>query len=617
MKRCISVLLTFFILLTIVPLGTVAAADTPGRKFTVGTNEYILTDSVNEIDGVRYFGVINTKEVNVSGSGTKARLMLEGIENEPADGVINTDPKLYYEYAKWGDTWWFYKSPEEYKETAFPSSVFDGYLGVNTWDMYTEPEEVGVKTVATDVTLPTEAEILSVYENGDTLSTTASTKLAVTRSLMYFDGKYYIRRVNLSTREASSITVEYIDASTQAQGWNTRSGYGTKEGGGYFLMAYVSENFFKEVKLDVNTLASGVKSFITTNFTKNDLNGIYSKEELKTLGFADDFVINSDLTEVTLPLTDSAEITGSVVIDNNTDTGIAAPIVIVAAYNEDGVIVTSDAVFSEGALASKSPSSAYEVDMTLPQGTASVSMYAVSAENIPYPLAQSKTIGEREKKKAQQISAEPISATFNVDEMSTEISGTLEDAREEALLCMIFNPGKSFDDLTKDNAHEIFAGLEQISSDALTGAYSVMLPVDKLEYKNYNVAVVSKNGENTDGFFYKDSDYETVALGDFKSLKAGKITLDAMYEKYSEAWSNDFIYELYNKLDTSHKVIASGALADEYSSSADAVADLNRQMAIQALNISKDKDAVSQVLGDYNHLIGLNTSDWSDKLEKE
>ena len=49
-------------------------------------------------------------------------------------------------------------------------------------------------------------------------------------------------------------------------------------------------------------------------------------------------------------------------------------------------------------------------------------------------------------KKAQQISAEPISATFNVDEMSTEISGTLEDAREEALLCMIFNPGKSFDD---------------------------------------------------------------------------------------------------------------------------------------------------------------------------
>lgn len=48
---------------------------------------------------------------------------------------------------------------------------------------------------------------------------------------------------------------------------------------------YLNDNFFKSVRLDVDTMGAHVKEIILENYTKNEMAGIYSESELESIGY--------------------------------------------------------------------------------------------------------------------------------------------------------------------------------------------------------------------------------------------------------------------------------------------------------------------------------------------
>jgi len=613
MKKITAYMLSLFTVISM--LSSSVSADGDSRKFYVGNAEYILTDSIKTIDDKRYFGVLNSAEVTVSGHGQKARMMLENWENEAVDGIKSIDLKLYYEYAQWGDTWWFYKSPYEYKEQKFPAEYFDGYLTATDWQMNSASVCDGNTYVVGDaeVCLPSYEELLEIMEH-DTVSTTATNRMYMTRSVMSVGEKFYVRRYKAGDAASGNIEVRYLKGSEQAQGWNTRDGYGVSEGGGWLMMSYVSEDFFRETKLDISKISSGAKEIITTYFTKDDLKDIYTKDELRSIGFKDDITTESSFEELVFPV-EPGELTGYVSVTNNTDIETVTPSVIVVSYDENGNVVGGTACVGGVLLPGKTTADAAEVLLSLSGTSNGISVFAVASGENPYPVAADVCYGDEYDFSSDSSSEDDMTVSFDVSRMKVDVSGTLPENADEELFLVLFKQNKGIADIQSSGSlNDVIINAVQFKTD-IDGKYSCSLPVNNLEYKNYDILLAKKGGAVSGSFFYKDSDYETIALSDFAKLKAGEITLDDMVESYSEAWGESFETEIYESLQGEFKAAVCKALDDTYITSAEAVSDLNRQMAIQLLSSAEDAQSVVSCIEKYNSIIGLDVENYIDKLE--
>ena len=308
----------------------------PGSAITANGNTYFLTNDYKTIGDKKYVGIVSTTPVSVSGGGIKARLMVENLDAEAVNGVKAVNPKLYYEYANWGSTWWIYNAPNDYKETLFPSSVFNGCLATLDWTMGEDvgPESADVVVKDTEVFLPSHKEITDLIAMGNTFTTTQAN--IMTRSMDYYadavEPYYFVKRYNIANPlTGGNVSVKYTDHTTQAQGWNTRSGYSTPEGGEYFLMAYVSEDFFKANKLDVATMGDYAKKAMANVVSRYAVTGLYTSKELDAIYGRIALRYNTTISD------NSVEAVVSVV--NKTNVSIpASAYLIIAVYGEDSFL---------------------------------------------------------------------------------------------------------------------------------------------------------------------------------------------------------------------------------------------------------------------------------------
>jgi len=214
--------------------------------------------------------------------------------------------------------------------------MFDGCLATLDWTMGDDigPDSVDVVVKDTEVFLPTHKDITGLIAMGNTFTTSQAN--IMTRSMDYYadaaEPYYFIRRYNIANpATGGNVAVKYTDHTTQAQGWNTRSGYSTPEGGEYFLMAYVSEDFFKANKIDVATMGGYAKDAITNLVSRYDLTGLYTSKELDAIFGRAYLRYDSTINQ------NSVDAVVSVINDTNTPIPATAYL-IVAVYGENSLL---------------------------------------------------------------------------------------------------------------------------------------------------------------------------------------------------------------------------------------------------------------------------------------
>lgn len=231
-----------------------------GAKFTADGNKYILTDSIREIDGKKYLGVLSA---SAKGFWAHNRMFLKYDEE-----TINNSEKLVKIVHGTKDQ--FDGNIKDIQDYISDFSAFSGYLAPpdTKWEMYRgtpdggvyENQSIIINAVGT-VGLPSKNELQKIMEH-DTLAVKDGTAGIANSTLGFYNKNFFMGSVS-----GSNVTINSDNSFLKEE--NYKDWYYT--GSTYYIMTYVSEDFFKNVGIDMALTGEYAKEILRNNFTYDDL----------------------------------------------------------------------------------------------------------------------------------------------------------------------------------------------------------------------------------------------------------------------------------------------------------------------------------------------------------
>lgn len=231
-------------------------------RFVAGGTEYILMDSVKEVDGKKYYGIyLNLKH-------------LPAWKAEQAGGFISITGDregggVYVDLHQ-GTT-----AKKDFQEIYAPYfEPFEGYIiGEDTeWYMgrihFTAEDTAGTAVYFKgSFGLPSISELTAMCNIDSSLNDGVG---LMSRYITGFGANNYPRQwYKWQSGKAENVTMSpVLDENDELIGFNSSNMYGK-----WSPMTYVSEDFFKETDMDVSAMGSRVLDFIRDNFTADQLTG--------------------------------------------------------------------------------------------------------------------------------------------------------------------------------------------------------------------------------------------------------------------------------------------------------------------------------------------------------
>ena len=278
-KRFLGILLAILMVVTILPTAAFADATVTGAVFTVGNEKYLLTDESKVVDGKTYYGVLNATGYS-SQFGT-----IKGTQN----AGLSTSTEVYLDLAFEGNKGWSTVTRNgeskpsvnlsSMADTLFPTASFGGYLLENDWTLneawpWTNGNVV-LKTRSTVATLQSDA--LKTLFAANSAYLTSDYDHAFALEFVQSGSDSHMRRVS-----KDGTTIENANVFESNEDFT----FASSKYADYFGVAYVSEDFFKNVKIDTTKeIGTTVKAFFADNFIKGDFaSGLYTADEFEALG---------------------------------------------------------------------------------------------------------------------------------------------------------------------------------------------------------------------------------------------------------------------------------------------------------------------------------------------
>ena len=295
-----------------------------GAKFTADGNEYILTDSIREIDGKKYLGVLSA---SANGFWAHNRMFLKYDEE-----TINNSEKLVKIVHGTKDM--FDGNIKDIQDYISDFSAFSGYLAPpdTKWEMYRgtpdggvyENQSIIINAVGT-VGLPSEIELYEIYRH-DAISPKTGTSGIAGRTLKFWATYFYISAVNFGSSN-NNVSVNSDNSFLLAENYSNWNNSGST----YYIMTYVSEDYFKISDTDMTKMGEYAKKILKNNFTYADFEGL-SKEN-KALLFNEALGEN---VEISAYMTDD---TVDISLCNNSKETISKGSVILTAVYDNGRMI--------------------------------------------------------------------------------------------------------------------------------------------------------------------------------------------------------------------------------------------------------------------------------------
>lgn len=228
-------------------------------KFVVDGKTFILMDTTAEVDGTKYYGVLyNKKHLPSWGAGTAGTVILG---EDRADGGKYVD---------------FYRGVTELVDVqsyaadfeAFGDYMVDEDFEWKMGDVYLPGAEATAPIYHKgSVSLPTQVQIREMYIKDADIANDNPGLLS--RTLGTYAGKNNWHAWRPAEVNRNMFTTDVLDDAGNVIGFTSSAAlYGV-----WSPMTYVSEDFFADNQIDLETAGEGFKKAIRTSFDREDLTG--------------------------------------------------------------------------------------------------------------------------------------------------------------------------------------------------------------------------------------------------------------------------------------------------------------------------------------------------------
>lgn len=447
--------------------------------------------------------------------------------------------------------------------------------------------------------LPTASELEG---NADALAMTKKgNPWIVTRMLGYrtSDGNYdgYFWRINGGSLEYGIINVT------------------TTGGVSYAFTFYLSEDFFKTTKLDVTTMGSNVKTMLINNFKKSELAELYSADELKAIGYPDDYVLSSNY------VIDGNSVTLKASFKNNTEDGVDAPVIVGVVYNQNGTMVDMKYKDLEGSCASTQTVTDTEgLTLSIPQDATGhyIATYAIDSIAAKKTVAKPNWYNNVELNSEGTASDEEFDVNFNLETQKVVISGTnVEQAGKDVVLSVRYISQPDVVTSLLDE-YQYFAQKTVDADGKFIFEYNAPICTNrsKMEVKLYG-----ENGEISNGeFTFVESDFEPA----FVQTANSATEYDDIYDLIQPdvdilAVDNELWTELNKPENSAYMQKSCKAVADypAFSTLNDVLDAVNAELATQYVKMSADSEILASNIGLYNKYLKMDLGNYVNKLKED
>ena len=321
-----------------------------GNSFTYGGYTYVfIEDAVEEVDGKKYYGVVEKAGLRHNNSWGAIRYDLDAEKSDENTTYVKVGPA-----SPWGGSWANSKATYDMQEeTTRTFAPLASYLLDRDWTIkgswdWNNQGTVTPLVMSGKIGIPTEVQFKNAINAGDLTLTVGAYHL---NGLYYYaeDNYTYHERVNTSGSSDRNLRIALTPSATNIV-WS-----GGKVNGEFFFMGYVSEDFFKLNKIDATTIGSGAKTFLKSEFTRDELTG-WTNDNLDILfGGYEGEGLGIEIVNGT-----------SVIVHNNgAEAAGKGALVIIASYDADGMIdvktLTLDAAVGAN---SKTSALSFDLDTT-------------------------------------------------------------------------------------------------------------------------------------------------------------------------------------------------------------------------------------------------------------
>lgn len=307
----------------VVRLGEKTVSQT-SAKFMVGDMEYILMDSIKEVDGKKYFGVYHNLKYLPSWSETSSGGSITLLGDREGGG-------RYVDFRQ-GTT-----AKKDIAEMYAPYfTAFDGYIiGEDAeWKMgriYVDTNDKSLTTLyfKGSYGIPSTSEFSAMKKIDSDVDDGVG---LMSRTIEGYDTKYPRQWFIWRGGKAENVTMRVEkDENDVLTGFTSANLYGK-----WSPMTYVSEDFFKENDIDVSSMGGYAQKILRDNFTLDQLTG-WSDKNLEMFYYHQYQGDYAGIVATYVTDEENCKLDVKVAINNDSNQTVSGGKLIVALYNGDNL----------------------------------------------------------------------------------------------------------------------------------------------------------------------------------------------------------------------------------------------------------------------------------------
>ena len=270
-KRLTGILLVFVLLVTMAPVTFAVPTSTKSREFTFNGKEYIVVPTETRVvDGKTYYGIVSRSTLSYTWGKALFRLTYLSENTAGATGV-DIPVKVNLLDGRFGTSFDI--------QTLLTDKFgdFGDYIIPSNTEWVLNTQNNSKLYYTGSLGMPTRGVFTTLYKN-DKFVCAEGDGSFVLGDVSFYSDYYYLNM-------AGGLDGKPNDANPKINSSNTEES-GTVEGGTWVFMTYVSEDFFKNNTIDLNTCGNRFLIFLNDYFTKADIRGAgYTEEEAVYIGF--------------------------------------------------------------------------------------------------------------------------------------------------------------------------------------------------------------------------------------------------------------------------------------------------------------------------------------------